>query len=101
MRLAETTESQENDIGFLVDEAQTEQILDLGLIDLFWPVPAEGIQGFNDWKTGCLDAAKDGAVLTCGGFPVDETLEVVDVSPVLGMAFQRPKAGSSLCSKVI
>ena len=56
-------------------------------VNLFWPIPAEGLKGFDDGKTGSLDPLKDGAVVTRSGFTLNETGQVVDVAPVLGVAF--------------
>jgi hypothetical protein len=56
------------------------------LINLFWPIPAEGLKGFDDGKTGRLNPMKDGAVVTRGGFTLNETGQVVEVAPVLGIA---------------
>ena len=44
-----------DNIGFFFDEAQPEKILNLQSIDLFRPLPAEGLQSFDHWKTGLFN----------------------------------------------
>jgi hypothetical protein len=41
------------------------------LINLFWPIPAEGLKGFDERKAGSLDPMKDSAVVTRGGFTLN------------------------------
>ena len=56
---------------------EPEEFLDLESIDLLWPVPAKGFQGFDDRKTSGFDPAADNAVLPCGYFALDEAAGLV------------------------
>ena len=62
-----------------MDELEAEEVLDLEAVDLLGPVPAEGVEGFDDGEAGGLDAPGDGAVGAQGGFAFDELGEVVEV----------------------
>jgi hypothetical protein len=66
-------------IRFFINEAQPEKILNLELINLFWPIPSEGLKGFDDGKTGGLDPMKNGAVVTRSGFTLNSSPLVVVV----------------------
>ena len=44
-------------------------------VDLLRPVPAEGIEGFDDGEACGLDATGDAAVGAQGGFACDELCE--------------------------
>jgi hypothetical protein len=48
MGFTEADEAQEDDVGFVMDELEAEEVLDFETVDLFWPVPAEGVEGFDD-----------------------------------------------------
>ena len=87
MGFAQADQPQEDNVGFFFDEAQSEEFLDLESIDLLWPVPAEGFEGFDDRKTSGFDPACNDAVLPCGYFALDEAAQVVEVAPVVGGAF--------------
>ena len=87
MGFAEADQAEEDDIGFFLDEAQAEEVLDLEAIDLFGPVPAEGFEGFEDGKARGLDAAGHGAVLAREGFAFDEAVEVIEMTPVFAGGF--------------
>ena len=54
MRLAETDGADEDDVGVGCDEGQTEQVLDLRAIDLFWPAPLKVFQVLSTGKRACL-----------------------------------------------
>ena len=63
-----------------MNELEAKEVLDLEAVDLFGPVPAEGVEGFDDGEAGGLDAPGDGAVGAQGGFAFDELGEVVEVA---------------------
>ena len=71
--------AEQDDVGVVLDELETEEVLDLEAVDLFGPVPAEGVEGFDDGEAGGLDAAGDGSVGAQVGFAGDELGEVVEV----------------------
>ena len=74
--LAESDGAEQDDVGVIPDELEAEEILDLKAVDLFGPVPAEGVEGLDDGEAGALDAAGDGAVGAQVGFALDELGEV-------------------------
>ena len=76
---AKADETEEDDVGFVADELEAEEVLDLEAVDLFGPVPAEGVEGFDDGKAGGVEAAGNGTVVAQGGFAFDEPAEVVEV----------------------
>ena len=77
MGFTETYESQEDDVRLVVDELESELVLDLETVDFLGPVPAEGVEGFNDWEPGGPDASGDSAVSVQGGFALNELGQVV------------------------
>ena len=79
MGFAKTDGAEQDDVGVVMDELEAEEILDLEAVDLFGPVPSEGVEGFDDGEAGGLDAAGDGAVGAQVGFAGDELGEVVEV----------------------
>jgi hypothetical protein len=76
---AEADGAEQDDVGVVMDELESEEVLDLEAVDLFGPIPAEGVEGFDDGEAGGLDAPGDGAVGAPGGFAGDESGEVVEV----------------------
>ena len=76
---AKSDEAEEDDVGFVADELEAEEVLDLQAVDLFGPVPAEGVEGFDDGKAGRLETPGDGAVGAQGGFAFVELAEVVEM----------------------
>ena len=47
MRFAQTHAAQEDGVGFLLDEVQAEEVLDLRPVDLLRPAPLELIEGLE------------------------------------------------------
>jgi hypothetical protein len=84
---SEANQTQEDNVGFLFDKTKPEELLDLEPVDFFGPVPTEGFQGLDDWKTGGLDPPSNRALLTCRDFALKEPTQVVEVAPVVGGAF--------------
>ena len=84
MGFAQANQPQEDDVGFFFHELEPEEVLDLEPIDLFGPVPAEALQGFEHREAGVFDPAGQGAVLAGGGFALDQAAQVVEVRPVVG-----------------
>ncbi len=72
-------ESQEDDVGFIGDELESKEVLDLDAVDFLRPVPAECVEGFDDGKTGGFDASGGDPIKTQGGFSGDESGEVIEV----------------------
>lgn len=87
-----TDQAEDDDICMIVDELEAEEILDLKTIDFLGPVPAEGIEGFDDGEASGLDSPGNGTVGMQGGFAFDELGEVVEVSDGVfgGGGSQRP-----------
>ena len=76
MGFTETHKPQEDDVGLIVNELETEEVLDLEPIDFFRPVPAEGVEGLDDREAGGLDTPGDGAVVAQGRLALDELLQI-------------------------
>jgi len=68
---AEADGTNKDDVGVGGDEGQTEQVLDLCAVDLFWPAPLKVFDGFEHGEARLSDAPLDGAVLAHRGFALD------------------------------
>ena len=79
--LAEPDAAQQDDVGFLFDEREAEQVFDLEFVDLFGPVPAELIKGLHYRESGGVEAAFDGALLAGAVFAFDQAAQIFDVRP--------------------
>jgi hypothetical protein len=44
----------------------------------------EGLQSFDNGKTGLFNATGNGTILTSRSFPLDEATQVIEMAPVLG-----------------
>ena len=66
---------------------KTEEVLDLEAVDFLRPVPAEGVEGFDQREACGFDAASDGTVLAQGGFAFGEFGEVVEMGEFLARGF--------------
>jgi len=82
VRLPQSDSSQENDIGFLSDELQSEEVLHLETVDFLGPVPVELFEGFEDREAGGLDASFDDALAALGVLAFDQATQVLDVIPL-------------------
>ena len=85
--LADADRAEEDDVGLLGDEAETEEVLNLEAVDLPGPVPLELLQGLEDGEAGRLDAAFDDALAALGVLALDQAAEVLDMIPVAGGGF--------------
>ena len=65
------------------DEGQTEQVLDLWAVDLFWPAPLEVFHGLEHGEAGFSDAPLDGAVLAHGGLALDQLRQILQMRELL------------------
>jgi hypothetical protein len=92
MGFSETHSAEEDDIGFVLDKVEPEEILDLEPIDFFGPGPVELIQGFDEREASHTDATFYGSVPAQSGLATDEVLEVIDMCPVFS---------GRLCGKVL
>jgi hypothetical protein len=79
MRLPAPHEPQEDDVGFVLDELEAKEVLDLESVDFLGPVPAEAIERFNDGEAGGSDAPGSGAIEALGGFSGDERGQIIEV----------------------
>ena len=84
MGFPESYAAYEHGVGFFVEEAQPEEVLDLGPVDLLRPTPIELVQGLDHREAGGADAPFQGALFAPGAFAFEEALEVLDMGPVLG-----------------
>jgi len=83
MCFAQSDATQENNVGFVADECQPEEILNLQPVDFGWPVPSELIQGFDDGEAGFFDQPLNGPLLALMGLPLHQVGQIVDVVPTL------------------
>ena len=79
--LPEADPAHKDDIGFLRDEAEPEEVLDLELVELFRPVPPELIQRLEHRETGGAQAPLEGALLADDTLAVEQALEELEVRP--------------------
>jgi hypothetical protein len=86
MGFAHSDGTQKDDVGFLGQELQTEQILDLEPIDFLGPVPAELFEGLDDREAGSFDPTFNHPLASLGVFAFDQAAQVFDVIPVLASA---------------
>ena len=83
MGFSDADQAEENDVGFVFDKLEAEEVLDLKAVDFLGPVPAEGVEGFDQREACGFDAAGDGTVLTQGGFAFGEFSEIVKMGEFL------------------
>ena len=76
--LAQADPADEDDVGGLVDELQTEEVLDLQTVEFLGPVPLELVEGLTHRESGEAHAPFDGAVLSAVRFALDEAVEEGD-----------------------
>ena len=77
MALAQADPADEDDVGGLVDELQTEEVLDLQTVEFLGPVSLELVEGLTHRESGEAHAPFDGAVLSAVRFALDESVEGV------------------------
>ena len=83
MGFAQADAADEDHAGFVVEEGQAEEVLHLGLIDLFGPGPVKLLQGLDDREAGGGHTANDLPLLAALGFAFDEPGQVLHGSPLL------------------
>src|SRR6202049_726592 len=83
VRFAKADVADQDDVGLGCDEGQTEQVLDLRAVDLFWPAPLEVIEGFEHGEARVPDAALDAAVLAHRGLALNQLLQIIQVRALL------------------
>jgi hypothetical protein len=87
VRLTQPDATGKNDIRFLGNEAEAEEVLHLGLVDLLRPVPAELVEGLDHGEARGAHSAFHGALLAHGTLAVEEALEELEVGPRGGRRF--------------
>jgi hypothetical protein len=83
MGLSDPDASKQNDIGFVFEELESEEVLDGHAVDLLGPAPLELIEGLEDREPCQSDFALNGAVVAGVDFSEGEALEVLEVYPVV------------------
>jgi len=68
--------AQEDDVGVLRHELQTEQVLNGQPIDFLGPGPIELFEGFDDGKAGALDSRRHPALALVVVFALDQSAQV-------------------------
>ncbi len=84
MGLSESNSAQENDVGFVFEEGQAKEVLDLGPIEFPGPIPVELVEGFNAGETSGGDATLDRQLVPALGLTIDEPRQIINVRPLLG-----------------
>ncbi len=64
MGLSQPHATDKNNVAFVVNELQSEQVLNLGPVNFFGPGPIELIQCLDDREPRHPDATLDGAIMT-------------------------------------
>lgn len=82
MGFTQAHSAEEDDVGFLFDEAELEKMLDLGRVDFLGPTPVEVVEGFDDREAGGVDAPFGGMVPSSQGFAFDEAGQIFEMAPV-------------------
>ena len=75
--LAQTDAAEKDGVGFLLNEVQAEEVLDLRPVDLLRPVPLELIQGFGEGEARAADTLSEGLVLAPGDLTFDQVVQVI------------------------
>jgi hypothetical protein len=83
MGLAKAYPSEQDDIGFVFEELESEEVLDGHAIDFLGPAPLELLEGLDDGKPGESDFPLNGAVEPGVHFSEGEVLKVSGVCPVV------------------
>lgn len=84
MSLSEADACQEDDIGFVFDELESEQVLYGQSVDFVWPVPLKLLKGLAAGKSCESDFTLNGAVPPGVELTEGKVLKVVDVVPLIG-----------------
>ena len=88
MALAQPDVGNEQHVGLVGDELQTEQMLDLGPVDLLRPAPIELVDGLEHREAGQPHPALHTAVFAPAGFTFGQPRQIVEVRPLLGSGFR-------------
>jgi hypothetical protein len=81
MGFAESDAAEKDHVGLGFDEAQAEEVLDLGAVDFPGPAPLELFEGFEGGKARGLETALERGLVAPNALGVNETGEVVEVGP--------------------
>ena len=84
MRFADAHAAQEHDVGFVGDELQPKEVLDLQAVDLFGMIPLELFEGLEDQNAGLAEAALDAALALLVMFALGQTAEIFQMIPMFG-----------------
>jgi hypothetical protein len=79
---AEPHATEEDNIGWVLEKRESGEVLDLEAIDLFGPIPLEGVERFEGREAGSLNAPVGRPILFAGGLSGDELAEIVDMGPL-------------------
>ena len=83
MRFSHTDGTQEDDVAFVGQELQAEEVLDLEAIDFLGPIPAELFERFQHREAGGFDAQLDSVLESLLVLAVNEATQIIDVTAVL------------------
>jgi hypothetical protein len=83
MGFAHADAAKKDDIGFIIDEPEPEEVLDVEAIDFLGPTPLKLVEGFEDRETSKPDSALNRAVVAGTDLPLSEAVKIVQVGPVM------------------
>ncbi len=89
MTFAQADVGNEDHVALVLDEAQSEEILNLGSVDFSRPAPLERIEGLDHRKAGQPHPSLDTAVFAGMRLAFDQSRQIVDVRPLLGARLLR------------
>ena len=75
MGLSEPAAAEEDDVAFVGDEAEAEEVLDEGPVEALGPAPVEAFEGFEHGEAGFGDAALGGSVTALADLAFEEALK--------------------------
>ena len=80
---ADTDGAEQDAVVLVLDKAQAGEMLDLGAVDTFGPLPVEGVEGFGRGQAGGFDAPLGTSFLSGEGFAMEEFVEVFQCAGLL------------------
>jgi len=79
---SKTDTTEKNDIAFILDKFETEEILYLLLVDFMRPAPLELLQCFDLGETGKRNPTLGGAILALKRLSANELGEEIEIRPL-------------------
>src|SRR5438034_6842257 len=87
MGFAQTHSTDKYHAGLVLEERQPEEVLHLGLIDLFGPSPVELFERFDNREASGSHPSNDLPLMAALSFPFDEPGQILQGGPLLARRF--------------